>query len=169
VSVQGTAVKAVATAQDFALRDADGRVVRLSAQRGRVVLLTFLYTRCPDVCPLIATNLNGVLRSLSPKQRRGVRVIAVSVDPVYDTTTAVQAFTRSHALLPQFRYLVGSKSELLPIWQAYNLVVEPRSVEETAHSAYVLLIDPAGKPRVTYPSSVDAAMVLHDLRRLALA
>ena len=57
-------------AQDFALRDYHGKIVRLSGQRGRVVLLTFLYTRCPDVCPLLAANLNAVLRSLA--RRSGV-------------------------------------------------------------------------------------------------
>jgi protein SCO1/2 len=162
----GTPVAAGVDAQDFALRDQQGRIVRLSGQRGRVVLLTFLYTRCPDVCPLLAANLNAALRSLSPNERNGVRVIAVTVDPAHDTPSAVRAFARSHALLPQFRYLVGSKSELQPVWQGYNLVVEPRNAEVTEHSAYVLLIDRAGKPRLTYPSSVVAATVLRDLHRL---
>ena len=48
-----------------------GKIVRLSGQRGRVVLLTFLYTRCPDVCPLLAANLNAVLRSLGAKSDAG--------------------------------------------------------------------------------------------------
>ena len=113
------------------------------------MLLTFLYTRCPDVCPLLAANLNAVLRSLSPKERSGVRVIAISVDPAHDTPRAVGAFARTHALVPQFRYVIGSNSELQPVWQGYNVVVQPRNAEETEHSAYVLLIDRAGKPRMT--------------------
>ncbi len=168
VPVHGTPVKASVAAQDFALRDYNGKIVRLAGERGRVVLLTFLYTQCPDVCPLIATNLNGVLRSLKPKQRGGVRVIAISVDPAHDTPRAVRAFVKTHALVPQFRYLVGSKSELQRVWQNYNLTVQPQNVEVTAHSAYVLLIDRSGRPRMTYPSSVTAATVLRDLRRLAL-
>jgi protein SCO1 len=166
--VHGTPVAGSAAAQDFALRDYNGKIVRLSAERGRVVLLTFLYTRCPDVCPLLAANLNAVLRSLSPQERRGVRVIAISVDPAHDTRRTVGAFARSHALVPQFRYVIGSKSDLQPVWQGYNLVVRPRNAEETEHSAYVLLIDRSGKPRMTYPSSVVAATVLRDLRQLAL-
>lgn len=161
----GTPVLPGTTAQDFALRDQNGRVVRLSDQRGRVVLLTFLYTRCPDVCPLIASNLNTVLRSLPVPARRGVSVIAVSVDPANDTPGAVRAFVRSHALLPQFHYLLGSRSDLLPVWQAYNLLVETQSVERVSHSAYVLLIDRTGKPRIYYRASVGAAAVLHDVRR----
>jgi protein SCO1 len=132
------------------------------------VLLTFLYTRCPDVCPLLASNLNTVLRSLPPQERRRVRVLAVSVDPAHDTTRAVRAFVRSHALLPQFHYLVGSRSDLLPVWQAYNLLVEVQSVERVSHSAYVLLIDRTGRPRIYYRPSVDAPAVLRDLRRFGV-
>src|SRR6266508_2960878 len=62
-------------APDLALHDQDGKLVRLSAQRGRFVLVTFLYTRCPDVCPLIAQNLNGALRELR-SDGRSVRVFA---------------------------------------------------------------------------------------------
>jgi protein SCO1/2 len=95
-----------------------------------------------------------------------VRVIAVSVDPAHDTPDAVRAFVRTHALLPQFHYLLGSRSDLLPIWQAYNLLVETKSVERVSHTAYVLLIDRTGKPRIYYPSSVGAAAVLRDVRRV---
>jgi len=94
-----------------------------------------------------------------------VRVIAVSVDPANDTPGAVRAFVRSHSLLPQFHYLVGSRSDLLPVWQAYNLLVEARSVERVSHSAYVLLIDRTGRPRIYYRASVAAPAVLHDVRR----
>ena len=62
---RGAPALGASVAADFALRDQDGRVVRLSAQRGRFVLLTFLYTHCPDVCPLLASNLNLALRELT--------------------------------------------------------------------------------------------------------
>jgi len=68
-----------ATAADFALRDQDGRLIRLSAQHGKLVLLTFLYTHCTDICPLIANQLNQALREMY-HQRSSVRVLAVSVD-----------------------------------------------------------------------------------------
>src|SRR5687767_14836715 len=67
-------------APNFRLRDQDGRLVSLADQRGRWVLMTFLYTWCPDVCPVIAGNLNQALRSPAAK-RAGLRVLSVSVDP----------------------------------------------------------------------------------------
>jgi protein SCO1 len=150
-------------ATDFALTDQTGKTVRLSRQRGRIVLLTFLYTRCPDVCPLIAENLNQALRSLG-RRRMSLRVIAVSVDPAHDTRQAVRQFVRVHRLLPQFRYLTGTSEQLRPIWQSYNLLVEIRNVERVSHSAYILLIDRSGRPRLYYPSTVDPQAIVHDLK-----
>ena len=93
---------------DFALHDQHGGVVRLSKLHGKVVLLTFLYTHCPDVCPLTAANLNSVLTQLG-LARKDVVVLAVSVDPKGDTPAAVNAFVRSHRLRPQFHYLTGTR------------------------------------------------------------
>jgi protein SCO1/2 len=153
-------------AADFALRDQNGSVVRLSAERGKVVLLTFLYTNCPDVCPLIAAKLGAVLHELPRAQRADTRVLAVSVDPAHDTRAAVRRFVTAHRLPSQFHYLTGGTDELKPIWQSYNLLVEARSVELVSHPAYVLLIDLRGKARLYYSSHAAVADMLHDVRRL---
>ena len=84
---------------DFALRDQQHRLVRLSALRGKVVLLTFLYTHCKDVCPLTAERLNGSLRLIGA-ERSQVRILAVSVDPKGDTPGSVSLFIHTHRLLP---------------------------------------------------------------------
>ena len=72
---------------DFTLTDQSGQKVSMADQRGKLVLLTFLYTNCPDVCPLITQNLNQALQMLGAK-RDDVRVLAVSVDPEGDTPKA---------------------------------------------------------------------------------
>jgi len=154
-------------AADFALRDQEGRIVRLSAQRGRFVIVTFLYTRCPDVCPLIAGQLNEALRELGPR-RRGVRVLAVSVDPQGDTPAAVRGFARVHRLLPQFRYLIGTRAQLARVWRAYYVSPQPVGRGASLHSAYELLIDRSGRPRLSYDAHVKAQDVVHDLWLLGL-
>ena len=73
----------------------------MSDQRGKLVLVTFLYTNCPDVCPLITQNLNQALQMLGPK-RDDVRVLAVSVDPAGDTPESVDKYAKAHHLLPEF-------------------------------------------------------------------
>ena len=152
-------------APDLALRDQDGALVRLSAQRGRYVVVTFLYTHCPDVCPLIAANLNTALRSLGPR-RDGVRVLAVSVDPEGDTPAAVRAYARRLRLLPQFRYLIGTKPQLTHVWRDYGVLAVAGDKELVDHVASTVLVDPQGRRRVLYGAHVEAVDVVHDLRVL---
>jgi protein SCO1/2 len=153
-------------APDLALRDQDGALVRLSAQRGRYVVVTFLYTHCPDVCPLIAANLNTALRSLGAR-RDGVRVLAVSVDPQGDTPAAVRAYGRRLRLLPQFRYLIGTKPQLMRVWRDYGVLAVARDKELVDHVASTMLVDRRGRRRVLYGANVKAADVVHDLRVLS--
>ena len=152
-------------APGIALHDAWGRPVSLAAQRGRWVLVTFLYVHCPDVCPLIAQNLNGALRQLGPKRDR-VRVLAVSVDPKGDTARAVKRYVAERGLLPQFRYLIGSKAQLTPIWAAWHVLAVSQKPGVVDHVAYTILVDPTGKQRLLYDAQVKARQVLHDLRLL---
>jgi protein SCO1/2 len=151
-------------ARDFILHDQAGKRVRLSAQRGRFVFLTFLYTHCPDVCPLTAERLNGVLRALGARRGR-VRVLAVSVDPRHDTPRAVRSFIRLHRLLPQFRYLTGARSRLERVWIAYNIVTTVQGAGRLFHSGVTLLIDRQRHIRFYYSGS-NSAGELHDLESL---
>jgi protein SCO1/2 len=152
----------------IALHDAWGRPVSLAAQRGRWVLVTFLYVHCPDVCPLIAQNLNAALRQLGPRRDR-VRVLAVSVDPKGDTPRAVKRYIAQRGLQPQFRYLIGSKAQLTPIWAAWHVLAVSQKPDVVDHVAYTMLVDPRGKERLLYDAQVKARQVLHDLRLLLTA
>src|SRR3954462_13956097 len=82
------AVRPAIPPQDFSLRDEDGRTVSLRDYRGRVVVLTFMYTTCRDTCPLTATQIRGALDDLD----RDVPALAVSVDPVNDTPERARRF-----------------------------------------------------------------------------
>ena len=148
---------------DFALRDQHGRVVRLSRLHGKVVLLTFLYTHCPDVCPLTATNLNTALALLG-RSRDHVRVLAVSVDPKGDTHASVTAFIRAHRLRPQFHYLTGTAKALRSVWRAYRVQAVPQGEAGVDHTLYTLLIDPVGKGRVLFDVQARPATIAHDVR-----
>lgn len=163
---RGIDVVGTSTAPAFALRDQAGRLVRMSDQRGRFTLVTFLYTHCPDVCPLIAEHLNTALQRLGTT-RNDTRVLAVSVDPKGDTAAAVRRFVAVHRLLPEFRYLRGSAAQLEPVWAAYNIAADPQhGTTAVAHSAFVLLIDRQGVERLLYDSSVKADDIVHDIDTL---
>jgi protein SCO1/2 len=164
----GAELKPPRTSPPIALHDAAGRPVTLADQRGRFVLVTFLYTNCPDVCPLIAQNLNGALRQLG-SARKDVRVLAVSVDPKGDTAAAVRRYAVERGLLPQFRYLIGSRPELRKTWAAWHVLAVERDPELVDHAAYTALVDRSGRQRVLYDSQVKTRQVLHDLRVLMRA
>jgi protein SCO1/2 len=153
---------------DFSLHDQHGRLIRLSAQRGKLVLVTFLYTHCTDICPLIADRLNAAVGQMY-HQRSAVQVLAVSVDPAGDTRKAVRAYVREHHLSPEFHYLTGTQAQLAKVWQAYNVLVLNRNPESVGHSGYIFLLDRTGKPRVFYGARATADQVAHDLRVLLRA
>jgi protein SCO1/2 len=159
----GATIENPSVVPDFALRDQAGQMVKLRAERGKLVLLTFLYTECHDVCPLVAGNLNVALKRLGA-ERKNVRVLAISVDPIGDTRKAVRRYVRDHQLLPQFHYLIGSKRELAPVWTAYSVASIRRKGGDVDHTLYTLLVDRRGKARVLYDATALPGEILHDLR-----
>jgi protein SCO1 len=153
------------SAPAFTLRDQAGNEVAMAAQRGHYVVVTFLYTHCRDVCPVIAGQLNGVLQTPVARQA-GLRVLAVSVDPKGDTHAAVLRFVRNHQLLPTFHYLTGTRAELHPVWNAFHVASTSGPDATVSHSAIEYLIDPQGRERLIYDSTVTTAQVVHDLELL---
>jgi protein SCO1/2 len=159
---RGADLSPAITAPGFALRDQAGHEVSLAARRGHWVLVTFLYTHCPDVCPVIAGNLNRVLKA-QVARRIGLSVLAVSVDPKRDTATAVKRYVHEHRLVPAFRYLIGTRAQLAPVWHKYHVAVLAGTKKTVTHNAVTFLVDPQGKERLEYPGEVLTGDVLHDL------
>src|SRR2546429_17940 len=75
-----------------ALRNYDGTAFDIAAQHGKAVFVTFLYAHCPDVCPLIASNLHVAFTKMSPSMQRKVAIVAVSADPRGDSAGVVAEF-----------------------------------------------------------------------------
>jgi protein SCO1 len=161
----GAVLEHPAAPPDFTLRDQQHRAVHLHALRGKVVLLTFLYTHCPDVCPITAANLNTALQRLGGDRTRVV-VLAVSVDPVGDTQASVRSFIRKHRLLPEFRYLTGRRATLARVWRKYNVAVVRRGAGDVDHTLYTLLVDRDGTARVLFDVKATPSAVAHDVRQL---
>lgn len=152
-------------APNFTLTDQQGRQVSMASARGHYAVVTFLYTHCPDVCPVIAGNLNRTLASATAR-RAGLRVLAVSVDPRRDTPAAVRTYVRQHRLRPAFRYLIGSRAQLAPVWRSYHVAAAPGPAGTVSHSTFEILVDPEGKERLIYDSQATAADFVHDLALL---
>jgi protein SCO1 len=158
-------------APDFSLRDQNGQTVTMSQLQGKVVAITFLYTHCPDVCPLIASNLAAAETKLGADAAK-TEVVAVSVDPVGDTLPAVRKFTADHSLDGQanWHYLMGSPGQLEPVWSAYHVgasAATEGAISGVDHSAMVYLTDTSGKLRVILPANVTVSDLVHDMQTLA--
>jgi protein SCO1 len=150
------------------LRNYLGETVRLAAYRGKVVLVTFLYTHCPDVCPLITAELHNTLARLGPQRRRQVQVVAVSVDPHGDTRETVAAFVNDHDMTGRMKYLIGDAEELGAVWKAWNVgsTVDATNPELVAHTALVYGISAKGLLTTIYPASFKPSQIVHDLPKL---
>jgi protein SCO1/2 len=151
----------------LALRNYNGQPVNLTAFRGKAVLVTFVYTHCPDVCPLIVTNLAAAQRELASEASK-LQIIAVTVDPKNDTPGAVRRFLAERGATGRMDYLIGSLKQLLPVWRAWGIAVTVNKYEQPeGHTAVVFGITPSGKIAVAYPSNFSPADIVHDVPLLA--
>ena len=156
-------------APEFTLTDGiTGRPTTLSAQQGKVVVLAFLYTHCPDVCPLTAEQFRQAQQKLTDDERERTVFVAVSVDPRQDTPEAVQAFAKDHGLAKNFLYLIGGAAQLQAVWSAYGVLVEPDpGSARVGHIDAIYLLDRKGRARVLVHSNIAAADLANDVKLLA--
>lgn len=151
-------------APDFTLTDGvTGSTVRLSSLRGNVVALAFLYTRCPDVCPLTAAQFRAAQQRLGSDASR-VRFVAVSVDPDGDTPAAVKAFSLAHDLTANWHYLIGPRAALQSVWSSYGVGAFDQGTGSVAHNDAIYVIDARGRERELVHSDISVTDLVADLR-----
>jgi len=159
----------VRTAPPLALRNYLGVPVNITSYRGKAVLVTFLYTNCPDVCPLITSQLRVAQNLMGPATASKAEIIAVSVDPKGDTRKAVAAFLARHAMTGRMQYLVGSARELAAVWSAWGVGSErdAQKPEFVNHSGLIYGITGTGKRITLYAPSFQPSEIAHDVPLLA--
>lgn len=151
-----------ALAPDFTLTDGPtGEAVTLSTLRGRVVLLTFMYTTCFDTCPLTAEKIR-VARDRLGDSAANVAFIAVSVDPRGDTPATTRKFLEDHQVVGTLRYLIGTQAVLARVWQEYG-IAQAVTTTDILHSDVIYLIDKNARGRVMLHSDVTPDALAADL------
>jgi protein SCO1/2 len=154
-----------ALAPDFTLTDGPtGEAVSLSSLQGHVILLTFLYTTCPDSCPLTAEIIRSA-RDRIGSAATSVSLIAVSVDPKGDTPSTTRQFLVDHRLDGSMRYLIGPQAALARVWQDYG-IAQAVSSPTVLHSDVLYLIDKKGRGRILLHSTVAPDVLASDLSLL---
>jgi protein SCO1/2 len=150
------------------LHNYQGQRVDIAQYKGRAVLVTFIYTHCPDVCPLIVANLRIAQELLGPRASQA-QIVAVSVDPRGDTPQTVSTFLAAHRMTGRMQYLVGSARELGRVWKAWGVGSErdaknPSFVE---HTGLVYGVSASGKVTTLYAGNFKPAEIAHDVPLLA--
>jgi protein SCO1/2 len=158
-----------AAAPPLALRNYLGQPVNISSYRGKAVLVTFLYTHCPDVCPLMTSNLRVAQNLMGPATAAKAQIIAVSVDPRGDTPKTVAKFLAQHEMTGRMQYLLGSASELARVWKAWGVGSErdAKNPDFVEHSGLIYGITASGKRTTLYSASFRPADIAHDVPLLA--
>ena len=166
---RGSLASPAAPEPPLVLHNYDGSSVNIGRYRGRAVLVTFLYTKCPDVCPIIASNLGVALNLMGRKNASRVQVIAVSVDPRGDTRRAVEVFLQRHGVNGRMLYLIGSAGELARVWKAWGVGSErdAQQPQLVNHSGLVYGVSASGKITTLYAANFTPQEVAHDVPLLA--
>ena len=168
-SYRGTAYgEPYPAAPQIELIKSNGETFRLSDQKGKIVLLFFGYTSCPDVCPTTLAELKLVMDDLGDKTKL-IQVVFVSVDPKRDTPEKIQEY--ANHFNKGFVGLSGSFDELETIWKDYGIFREEVQSDSAFgyivnHTARVYLIDMDGNLRLSYGFDTPVEDIVNDLELL---
>jgi protein SCO1/2 len=165
---QGVLIDPPARAADFEMPDQHGVPFRLSEQRGKVVLIFFGYTNCPDVCPVTLSEYKRVKEQLGDKADQ-VRFVFISVDPERDSAERLKVYINNFD--PDFIGLTGDQAELEQIMVDYGVYAERVDVGSAAgylvdHTARTYAIDKNGNWRLNYPFGMETDKVYEDILHL---
>ncbi len=152
---------------DFTLQSANGPV-RLSDFRGKVILMFFGYTSCPDICPLTLANFREALNNLGENASQ-VQVVYVSVDWKRDTPEKVSSYAA--AFRPDFVGLTGTQDEIDAVTRDYMIHYQINEPDENGfytvdHTATALVLDRDGNLIMTWPYGLTPSDLLDDLKVL---
>lgn len=154
-------------APDFSLRGSDGSDLKLSGYRGKIVLLSFGYTSCTEVCPITLGILAAARQELGTAAN-DVQVIYVTVDPERDNAARLRKFLG--AFDPNFLGGTGTAQQLAAVRTDYGISVSQKMPIPggyvLSHSSFVYLIDRDGNLRALMPFGHNADDFAHDLRIL---
>jgi protein SCO1 len=159
---------------DFALLNQDGRSIHLRQYRGKAVLLTFIYTRCPlpNYCPRMSQNFARIDKALAknPAVYRKTQLLSISFDPQHDTPPALRKYGLEY--LPEkgarafahWEFTVLRPSDLKPVLEFFDVLTKPQQDGLISHTMCTAIIAPDGKLYKVYPGNDwKPAGVLADL------
>ena len=155
-------------APELALINQSGQPLTLLELRGKVVLLTFTYSTCAEVCPLITAAMVTLQQRLTAAERQQVFLLSVTAQPDVDTPAVLHAYAHHLGVdLASWAFVTGSPQAVQAVWQAFGLTVKPRAKGIVDHPAWTFLIDREGMVQYRYLGSLlEVETILEDMRTL---
>ncbi len=138
-------------APSFTLTNQAGRKFQFNAASGKFVLVTFVYTTCPDVCPLFSAHFAGIQRALDGEKQENYLLLSISTDPKRDTPAKMKTYAEAFkANVKHWQFLTGSYKDLSEVWKNFGVNVKDHGNGQIQHTNLTTLIDPKGNRRVDY-------------------
>jgi protein SCO1 len=158
----------IGTAPPFALTSQDGRPVALADFRGKVVALAFIYTGCPDICPMLTQKMVEVQDALGADFGAKVAFVSISLDPERDTPEVLKDYAQFWGAKPEgWSFLTGSLEAVRDVTRRYGVFFAKKEDGSVEHSQLTTLVDADGQERVQYLGArFDPAEFRHDLMSL---
>jgi len=150
----------------FSLRGSDGAELTLARFRGKVVILEFGFTSCPDVCPTTLAALAQARKQLGP-QADGLQVVYITVDPERDDVARLRDYLKGFD--PSFVGGTGTPEQLEAVRREYGIAASRTPLGSSygfSHSSFTYLIDREGKLRALMPYGHASADYAHDVKIL---
>jgi protein SCO1/2 len=166
-SAQEARLPKIGPAADFTLIDQDGKLFSLHDLRGKVAVVTFIFTSCSDTCPMLTAKLVAIQKRLGLEERN-VYFSAITVDPLNDTPAVLKRYAQAHsASNANFSFLTGSAQQIADVTRRYGVYQSKQASGGVEHTFLTSIIDPGGTLRVQYLGvRFDQKEFLGDLKSL---
>ena len=160
----------IGEAPDFTLYDTSGKRTRLSDYRGRVVVVAFIFTSCPGVCPLISKQMSALQTGLKNENLFGdeAGMLSITVDPKTDTPEVLAKYAAGYGADSRgWKFLYDKPAKMKPVYRAYDEWTSKTGKGQLDHPARVYLVDAKGNIREIYSISFfNDKQVLLDIKAL---
>ena len=141
----------IGAAPPFTLTSQDGKPVSLASLRGKVVAVTFIYTACPDICPMLTQKMVDVQGELGAEFGAKIAFVSISLDPEHDTPAVLKDYAQFWgAKLDAWSFLTGSLEAVRDVTRRYGVFFSKKEDGSVDHTQLTSLVDAAGQMRVQY-------------------
>ena len=147
----GNSLPVIGPAPNFTLTSQNGMPVTLEDLRGKVVAVTFIYSQCPDICPMLTQKMVQVQDELGADFGRKIAFVSISLDPEHDTPEVLKDYAQFWGAKPDgWTFLTGSPEAVRDVTRRYRVFFAKKEDGSVDHTQLTTLVDAEGQMRVQY-------------------